>query len=631
MAIKSIVVDSLVVYKTHPARVLSVGDKLTIALENGDLENVRYKDVELLHPGPFDDFEALHDVAGEVELAWEVMLEDEGESSNTLVSLAELAFGEYSPASAWSTWKLIKDGLYFQGSIEAIRPRSKDEVQAEIESRRVKAAEIKAWDSFLERIKNGEGITDEDKHFLDEVEKLAYGRVKHSKLLRELGRSQSPQSAHALLLELGYWDSSVNPYPRRLQISSAPTEVELPGIAEERRLDLTQLNSYAIDDRDNLDPDDAISLEELELENGEFAGGRLWVHIADAAALVPANSPLDLEARARASTCYLPEGMLSMLPDNLIRSLGMGLNETSPALSFGITLNREAEIADVEIAPSIVHVQRMSYEEAEGRLEDKPLSDLLILTRAYCGRREANEASFFDMPEVKVIVQDGVVDIRPLPELASRSLVREAMLMAGEAAAGYASANDIPFPFVIQEAPDEERLVDRLRGETPSPGTLAHKYALRRISQRSQVRVKPSPHAGVGLLNYSRVTSPLRRYLDLAAHQQLRGFLAGVEIMDESDMLERIGASQAVTGSVNQADWLSRRHWTLVYLEQNQNWTGEGVLVEKRGLSGKVIIPQLAFETQIHMREDKPLNSVLELSLKGINLPELEAYFQVVK
>lgn len=629
MAIKSIIEDSLVVYKTHPARVLSVGDKLTIALENGDLENVRYKDVELLHPGPFDDFEALDEAGGEVELAWEVMLEDEGESNNTLVSLAELAFGEYSPASAWSTWKLIKDGLYFQGSIEAVKPRLKDEVQAEIESRREKAAEIKAWDSFLERIKNGDVIKDEDQRFLDEVENLAYGRVKHSKLLRELGRSQSPQSAHALLLEVGYWDNSVNPYPRRLQVSSVPADVELPAMAEEHRLDLTQLDSYAIDDRDNLDPDDAICLEKLEIENGEFAGGRLWVHIADAAALVPPNSALDLEAKARAATCYLPEGMLPMLPDSLIKSLGMGLSETSPALSFGITLNREAEIVDAEITPSMVRVRRMSYEEAEGRLEDKPLSDLLILTGAYCKRREANEASFFDMPEVKVHIRDGVVEIRPLPELASRSLVREAMLMAGEAAAGFASAHDIPFPFVIQEAPDEDRLAEMLRGEAPSPGTLAYKYVLRRVSQRSQVRIKPSPHAGIGLLNYSRVTSPLRRYLDLAAHQQLRAFINGGELMDESEMLERIGASQAVTGSVNQADWLSRRHWTLVYLAQNPHWSGKGVLVEKRGLSGKVIIPQLAFETQIHMREEKSLNSVLELRVKGINLPELEAYFEV--
>ncbi len=146
MAIKSIVEDSLVVYKTHPARVLRVGDKLTIKLENGDLANVRYKDVELLHPGPFDSFEALHAGDGEVELAWEVMLEDESESSHTLVSLTELVYGEFSPASAWNTWKLIKDGLYFQGSIEAVLPRTMDEVQAEIESRQAKAADLKAWE-----------------------------------------------------------------------------------------------------------------------------------------------------------------------------------------------------------------------------------------------------------------------------------------------------------------------------------------------------------------------------------------------------------------------------------------------------------------------------------------------------
>jgi exoribonuclease-2 len=94
--------------------------------------------------------------------------------------------------------------------------------------------------------------------------------------------------------------------------------------------------------------------------------------------------------------------------------------------------------------------------------------------------------------------------------------------------------------------------------------------------------------------------------------------------------MERIGASQAVSGSVNQADWLSRRHWTIVYLMQNPNWSGEGVLVEKRGLSGKVIIPQMAFESGIHLREDRPLNSVLNINVKGTNLAELEAHFEVV-
>jgi exoribonuclease-2 len=150
---------------------------------------------------------------------------------------------------------------------------------------------------------------------------------------------------------------------------------------------------------------------------------------------------------------------------------------------------------------------------------------------------------------------------------------------------------------------------------------------LLKTQKRSQVSGQPAPHAGVGLPAYSRATSPLRRYLDLVAHQQLRLSLQGRPLLNEQQMLERVGESEAVTRIVAQAELLSRRHWTLVYLHQNPGWRGEGVLVEKLGLRGRVIIPELAFETHIHLREDLPLNTRLPLVFKGANLSELEAFF----
>ena len=108
-------------------------------------------------------------------------------------------------------------------------------------------------------------------------------------MLNELGRTQSPENAHAFLLEVGYWDGWVDPYPRRLELPiSAPT-IDLGDLPEENRVDLTALPAFAIDDEGNQDPDDAISLD----------GDRLWVHVADVAALVRPDSPADLEARAR--------------------------------------------------------------------------------------------------------------------------------------------------------------------------------------------------------------------------------------------------------------------------------------------------------------------------------------------
>jgi len=111
------------------------------------------------------------------------------------------------------------------------------------------------------------------------------------------------------------------------------------------------------------------------------------------------------------------------------------------------------------------------------------------------------------------------------------------------------------------------------------------------------------------------------------AHQQLRAALRGGPALEMATLLENLGEAEAVTGVVAQAENLALRHWTLVYLLQHPDWRGEGVLVDKRGPRGKVIIPELALEAQVQLRSDLPLNSRIPLALKGVNLAELEVYF----
>ena len=226
----------------------------------------------------------------------------------------------------------------------------------------------------------------DDARYLRETEELAFGRRKESRLLSELGRSERPETAHALLLEWGCWDGFKNPYPSRLGISLVQPTLELPDLPEETRLDLTSLPAFAIDDRDNQDPDDALSLVECRLEaDGKLVSGRLWVHVADAAALAPPDSPLDLEARQRGATFYLPEGAVTMLPQAAIQRLGLGLQEISPALSFEIELDAGAQPRLVQVQPSLVRVQRLSYDQVELQLEAEPFRSLNHLAQAYQG------------------------------------------------------------------------------------------------------------------------------------------------------------------------------------------------------------------------------------------------------
>jgi exoribonuclease-2 len=127
------------------------------------------------------------------------------------------------------------------------------------------------------------------------------------------------------------------------------------------------------------------------------------------------------------------------------------------------------------------------------------------------------------------------------------------------------------------------------------------------------------------------VTSPLRRYLDLVGHQQLRHYLInGAPLFNDAALLERIGAIDAPVGAARQAEMLSETHWTMVYLLQNPHWQGEGILVEKRGSSGFVIIPSLALETRVTLARDLPLDTLLLLGLSGVDLPQRSARFRMI-
>ncbi len=609
---------SLVLYKHDPARVTSVGrKKIEIALPAGERLSVRHKDVTLLHPGPLESLNALDETPeGEVKVAWQLL----SGGTTTLTELTELAYGDVTPQTAWAAWQWVSDGLYFEGTPDEITAHSAEAVAEEKANREARAAEQRAWEAFLERVQAGDYRAEEDSRYLVDVERLALEQTDQSRVLRALERSETPENAHALLLEIGYWDHTDVPYPDRLGLPTTPPDVPLPqapDLEAEHRVNLTHLAAFAIDDRGSRDPDDAISLEIHE------EGRRLWVHVADVAALVPPDSPADREARGRGATLYLPDGNVTMLPRQAIQQLGMGLDEVSPALSFGINLDDAAQITDVEVVPSRVQVTRLTYQEAEQALEreEEPLHSLHQIAQAFQARRQENGAVEINLPEVKVWVEEGEVMIRPLPPLRSRTLVREAMLMTGEATGRLALDEEIPLPFTTQDTPDtDERPTDT--------DDLAGMLNLVRHFHRSERSSTPGFHAGLGMTLYVQATSPLRRYLDLVAHQQLRAHLRGDELLKGQAMMTRIGSAEAVADEARTAERLSHKHWKMVYLMQHPGWRGEGVLVERWDRRGKVIIPKLALETRVQLREDLPLNSTLELQVMDIDLPMLEAYFR---
>ena len=594
---------SLVLYKIHPARVVSVGEKIEIALDGGKNKKVRDKDISLLHPGPVKSLN-LDAGEGNVEEAWELL---QGEQPS-LEDLAELVFGQFTPDTAWGAWQLLTDGLYFSGSLEAIEVRDPQAVAEEREARDSKAREAEAWEGFLTRVREA-NLQDEDRKRLAEVERVALGNAEHSRILTTFDTAETPEAAHKFLLRCGYWPAEENPWPKRSGVLLDAVDIGVPELPQDDRLDLTGLEAWAIDDEGNQDPDDAISLDD----------GYLWVHVADVAALVRPDGHIDQAARERGSNLYLPEGVFNMLPVSITEQLGLGLHETSPALSIGFRFDGQ-DFHDIRVEISTVKVKRDSYNAVNERMGDEPFASIAKLTDAYRQRRLERNAARLDLPEASVRLVEGQVVIRPLPKLASRDMVTDAMLMAGEAVAIFAQQHEIPIPHAMQPEPEEIR----------QPAKLSEMYAYRRLFKPSNTVLHAEPHFGLGLERYARSTSPLRRYADLLVHQQLRAFVTGKPIMDRETLAERIAGIDMLGGRVRRTERQSNLHWKLVHLSRHPEWEGEAIVMALEERKAVLAIPELAMEVKVRLHESFALDATVRLRVREVDLTTQDAYFRVL-
>lgn len=449
-----------------------------------------------------------------------------------------------------------------------------------------------------------------------EVELLARGRADKSRTLREAGLPETPESAHALLLRLGLWSEARAPYADRLRAATTPLDLPVPDFdPTEERLDLTHLPTFAIDDEGNQDPDDAVGVEDL----GDGLT-RLWVHVADVAALVAPDSPLDAEARARGATLYLPDQTIGMLPDALVQKAGLGLHEISPALSISLDLDEEGNAEAVDVVLTRVKVQRIAYQEAQTRLEagEEPFVALARLARASAKLRQAEGALSIDLPEVRVKADETGAQVLPLPKPEMRTVVQECMTLAGWGTAIFADDNEIPLPFATQDYPTRE-----VKGDS-----LSAMWARRKTLARTRFQPSPGPHHGMGLDLYAQATSPMRRYLDLVVHQQLRAFLAGRDPMPSKVMAAHIAESQLSADGTRQAERLSRRHHTLRFIAAQPERVWEGVVVDRRGPQATVLIPALAFDVPVSTPAQP--GTELRVQFTDINLPNMTVRARLV-
>lgn len=613
-------IHAVVIHKGQPAIVLSKSaDKYEIRLESG-VKRVREKDFSVLSSGPVSSIDAL---LGNTAPAADFSEAAEffGTGGALFPDICELLWGTLPADFSWACWNALSGSPWFVCTTpeETIRIRTPQEVDTIIRAAEEKSVEESARAEFIQRLKNSAagksgGISrPADDRYVQEIEALALGTASRSKAMAQAGLAETPQLAHTILLACGYWTDERNPWPYRHGLSLSTPQIEItPPDLHTGRLDLTALDSWAIDNAWSADPDDAVSIDR----------DTLWVHVADPAETVLPDSPADTAARARGSTLYVPEGASRMLSDHALEYYGLGLSEKSPALSFSITFTDSGAIADVSIHRTVIRVTRTTYAEVSEQEHSTQFAPFFALADRNSARRNAAGAVSIELPEVHLSVTSGednrsTIGITSVKQERAAEMVREMMLIAGEAAARFAFKYRIPFQYVSQDKPDIPATL---------PEGLAGEYRKRRSMRGRKVGTVPADHAGLGLGMYAQVTSPLRRYGDLVVHQQLHRFLAGEPLMDTDDMLMRIAAGDAAARECTLAERESNLHWKLVYLSRQPEWTGTAVVVDKNGSSATILVPELGMEDRIIL-PDAHLNDTLRVSASGISLPEQRVTF----
>ncbi len=561
-----------------------------------------------------------------LEVAWEVLIEDS--STVTPQQMAELLFSDRSPAPSYAAHCLLsQDKIYFKQKADRYEPRPESQVEEIKHQLEVQAQKERQKEEFITHVKEaleGKEIewSESDRIRLESIEKLALQADNAPKsvqeILKEIGKNYDAQAAFQLLVDIGWWSEHENLFLRRssypINFSRKVLDVVQPRLqldpaeADDNRLDLTYLKVCTIDDESTTEIDDGLSIEYLD--NGT---AKIWVHIADPTRLIEPEDELDLEARRRSTSLYLPTGMVSMFPTELATGpMSLVEGQVCCALSFGVVLDQTGGIQEYEIHPSLIKpTYRLTYDDVDEMLQlgiqnEPEIPDLAQKSQLRREWRKSQGSIQIKMPESVIKVKDNEeVTIELIDSSPSRQLVAEMMILAGQIGGKYGTEHNLPLPYRGQpqpELPSEEELLQL----PPGPTRFC---ALRSCMPRSEMSMSPIRHASLGLDSYVQVTSPIRRYTDLLAHFQIKAHLRGDELPFSREDLQEIVYS--VSSSSYEATLVERqtnRYWGLEYLRRNAECVWDVLVLrwlrEDENL-GLVLIEDLGME--LPHRFDRPV------------------------
>lgn len=550
----------------------------------------------------------------DIETLWDV-LHPEQEWVD-LPTMTGLCFSEAATADheAAVVRAFFGDRMYFKFDHDRFLPYTPDKVEhikkqaAEAERRQ---RLVKAGSDWIKRIgalagKPGPEYRVDGAEYID-ILKAYYLFEKESRsfdtakaMLAQAGMD-SDIKIFKLLVKLGVWQEDENIELLRQETPVAFSDrvlkqaEKLAGTVSEvsaGREDIRSLPLITIDGPSTLDFDDALSLEALP---GECF--RVGVHIVDVGSTVRKTDPLDTTSRERASSIYMPDLRIPMLPPLLSEnSCSLRQDESRPAVSIFATLDRFAALQEFEIVPTMVKVHRqLTYAEADEQVEtDFSLKALYHLARHFRRNRLENGAIQLILPEINIYLKDSgdIEVVRTDRESPARMLVAEMMIMANWLMARYLGSHSIPAIFRSQPAPKNRIIKDA------DSGFFEHCMQRKHLS-RGIISLAPEHHSGLGLDAYVTATSPIRKYSDLVTQRQIRAQLGLESFYSAEEIQEIIHTLEQPLQHVSRLQFQRHRYWLLRYLEKRIGSREEAVVLEKRRDSYQVMLPAYMLECKI--------------------------------
>lgn len=346
-------------------------------------------------------------------------------------------------------------------------------------------------------------------------------------------------------------------------------KVSAEGIHEQeykRRKDLRELPIITIDGEDAKDLDDAVYAEKIN--DNEY---KLSVHIADVTHYVKEDRKLDKEALKRATSIYISDRVIPMLPKELSNGVcSLNPNEDKLTLSVDMTITADGKVTDYTIFESIIRNHyRMTYTDVSNILEFpdenqelldkykeilpmlKVMEELSLLLRR---KREVRGAIDFEFPETKIITDEKgkAIDVTKYERRVSNKIIEEFMLVCNETVAEHYYWLNMPFVYRIHEDPEDEKMYEfskfihnlgyTLKGNNDvhprelqqlllkikgtKEETLINNMMLRSL-RKAIYSPESSTHFGLAAQYYCHFTSPIRRYPDLQIHRIIKGQING--------------------------------------------------------------------------------------------------------